>query len=371
MKIGFDAKRIFHNRTGLGNYGRDVIRILRHHAPEFDLILFNPKPIDGRSGNPNGQISVEIPNGWFWKLFPALWRLRGISGRIRSTGLDIYHGLSGEIPLGLKNLAVQKVVTVHDLIFLSHPQFYSAMDRLIYTWKIKYAVRACDRILAISQQTKRDLVHFLKVDPNKIDVVYQGCNEIFKQPRNEARIEEVRRKFELPDEFLLNVGTIQERKNALSLVKAVRDTPYTLVLVGSAKSYIKKVREFIRQHGMEKQVRILHGVGLEDLAALYQGAALFCYPSLCEGFGIPIIEALYSRTPVITSIGGCFSEAAGPSSVYIPPQDIPAIREAICTWMEDPEKRAEAAKEGFAFVQKFNDSEVARHLKEFYEKVKP
>ncbi len=366
MRIGYDAKRIFHNSTGLGNYGRDVVRILTEYARDWNLVLFNPK----RSGRYPRilelPLRVAYPKGWFWNLVPSLWRLWGISRQIRKEELDAYHGLSGELPLGINRLKIRKSVTVHDVIFLSHPHFYSRTDRWIYTLKVKYAVRIADRILAISEQTKKDLVNYLGVDPEKIEVVYQGCNDIYKVKQSVAQIEAVKEKYGLKGEYLLNVGTIQERKNALTLLKAIKDTPYNLVLVGSPKSYERKVRDYIAANNMEQQVHILSNTGKEDLAALYQGASIFCYPSLCEGFGIPIIEALFSGTPVIASAGGCFPEAAGPSAVYVPATDPEAFREAITDWMESPEKRKKAASEGLDYVQRFTDENVAANLKQFY-----
>lgn len=366
MRIGYDAKRIFHNRTGLGNYGRDVVRILSEHASEMKLVLFNPKKSPRFQNIMELPVSVAYPKGWFWKLVPSLWRLWGISRQIKKENLDAYHGLSGELPLGVNHMNIRKSVTVHDVIFLSHPHFYSLTDRWIYTLKIKYAVRIADRILAISEQTKKDLIHYLGVNPEKIEVVYQGCNDIYKQRQSPEQIKAVKDKYGLKGAYLLNVGTIQERKNVLTLVEAVNGTPYKLVLVGSAKSYERKVREYIAANKMKQQVLILSNTGKEDLAALYQGASIFCYPSLCEGFGIPIIEALFSGTPVIASAGGCFPEAAGPSAVYVPATDVGAFRKAIKTWMESPEKRELAAKEGLKYVQRFTDENVAAKLKEFY-----
>lgn len=369
MRIGFDAKRIFHNRTGLGNYGRDVIRILSDHLPDYDLVLYNTKPPKANQYEEYQSMNVVYPQSWFWKKFNMLWRLMGVSRQIRDSHLDVYHGLSGEIPMRLGKQTVKKVVTIHDLIFLSHPHYYKWFDRIIYTFKHRYAVRRADKVIAISEQTKRDLVHFLNVDPSKIQVIYQGCNNRFKQQLPAEKIDAARTKYKLPQEYILNVGTIQERKNVLSLIKAIKSTSYSLVLVGSPKSYFRKVQDFIRKNNMEDRITILSNIAVDELVAIYQGAALFCYPSICEGFGIPIIEALYSGIPVITSTGSCFSEAGGPSATYIDPGDIDALREAIITLMRDQDKRSKAIEEGRAFVQKFSDSQVAAHLHRFYQEL--
>lgn len=369
MRIGFDAKRIFHNRTGLGNYGRDVIRILTDHARDYELVLYNTRHPKTSKLAAYTDITVRYPVSWIWKRFRTIWRLAGIRKQIKADKLDIYHGLSGEIPLWIGKFPVKKVVTIHDLIFLSHPHYYKWFDRLIYTFKHRHAAKYSDKILAISEQTKRDLVHYFKISPEKIAVIYQGCNSRFKQKLPTSQIQAVLDKYELPRDYILNVGTIQERKNALTLVQALHTTSYKLVLVGSPKSYFKHIEDFITTHDLGKQVTVLPHIDVEELVAVYQGARLFCYPSICEGFGIPIIEAMYSGLPVITSTGSCFSEAGGPATTYIEPGDIQALRKAIMQFMEDETLRTKAIKEGMAYVQRFNDEEVARHLRNVYKEV--
>lgn len=369
MRIGFDAKRIFHNRTGLGNYGRDIIRILRDHQPGFELYLYNTKHPDTSRIVSYADLMVRYPVSWFWKRFRTFWRLIGMGRQLRKDRLYIYHGLSGEIPLGIRNLPLKKIVTIHDLIFLSHPHYYKWFDRMIYTFKHRHAATHADKIIAISEQTKRDLIHYFKIDAAKIEVIYQGCNERFKQELPKAQIDAVRKKYDLPEEYILNVGTIQERKNVLSLIKALQSTPYKLVIVGSPKSYFRKVKEYIESNDLDKQITVLPHIEVQDLVAIYQGARLFCYPSICEGFGIPIIEAMYSGLPVITSTGSCFPEAGGPSTTYVEPGDIPTLREAIIRLMEDEAHRNKAITEGLAYVQRFNDEEVARNLQRVYEEL--
>lgn len=367
MRIGYDAKRIFHNRTGLGNYGRDIIRVLTDNFPDLELVLYNTKHPRTSSIVHYTETTVRYPLSWFWKRFRTVWRLIGIRQQLREDQLDIYHGLSGELPMRIGKLPMKKVVTIHDLIFLSHPHYYNWFDRIIYTLKHKHAVKIADKIIAISEQTKRDLMHYFNIEPAKINVIYQGCNDRFRERLSQERIEAVRNKYGLPQNYILNVGTIQERKNALSLVRALHTTSYKLVLVGSPKAYFKQIKEYIDRNELEHQVTILPHIDVEDLVAIYQGARLFCYPSICEGFGIPIIEALYSGLPVITSTGSCFPEAGGPSTTYVEPGDIPAIRRAIIKLMEDEVLRNKSISEGLAYVQRFNDEEVAQNLHSVYQ----
>lgn len=366
MKIGYDAKRIFHNTTGLGNYGRDIVRILNAYPVIQHFFLFNTKPSKLRKKIPLDKATIVYPKGLFWRSFPSLWRIFGQWKQIDQSELDWYHGLSGEIPVRFRNKKVKKIVTIHDLIFLTHPGYYNPFDRIIYKLKFQYAVKVADHIIAISEQTKADIIKYLKVNKGKITVIYQGCHETFKRSYSASKKEEVRNKFGLPEDYVLNVGTLQERKNALALIKAVHTTNHHLVLIGKEKKYAKKLRKFILQNNMEDQVSFLKDVNSEELAIIYQNATVFCYPSFCEGFGIPLIEALYSKLPVVVTKHGCFPEAAGPNSIYIDPFDIVEIRTVLNKLFDDPKQRLEIAERGFEYVQQFSDENVAKNLLNLY-----
>ena len=366
MNIGYDAKRIFHNNTGLGNYGRDIVRILTDNPGFQHFYLFNTKKSNLENKVALQKATIVYPKGWFWKAFPSLWRLFGQWKQINVDSIDVFHGLSGELPLQFGAKRIPRVVTIHDVIFLSHPQYYNFFDRIIYRLKFQYAIKHADRIVAISEQTKRDLIRYLKANQSKISVIYQGCNDVYKKTYSESDKDAVRKKFNLPKTFILNVGTIQARKNVLSLVKAIHGTGFPLVLVGQEKGYAKQVHEYIDQNGMGQQVLFIKNITSAELARLYQCATVFCYPSLCEGFGIPIIEALYSKLPVITTRNGCFPEAAGPDSMFIDPVNISEIRQSLEHLFNNPDQREQMAEKGYVYVQRFADSQVSGDLTQLY-----
>ena len=369
MNIGFDAKRIFHNGTGLGNYGRDTVRIVHDHTSINKLLLYNPKQSKYSHMIPSQRMQVIYPYGYLWKKLSSLWRLWPVTKQIVEDKVDIFHGLAGEIPFGLTQKKIPTIVTVHDLIYLSHPHYYHFIDRIIYTKKIRHAVQRADRIIAISEHTKLELIKYLDVAPDKVSVVLQGCNEAFKTSYELEEKEIIKRKYDLPEHFILTVGTIQERKNALAIIKAILGTDYHLVLIGNEKGYAKKIHKYIAENKLQGQVIFLKNIDVFDLAIIYQLSTLFCYPSLCEGFGIPIIEALFSKVPVITTRGGCFREAGGPSSVYIEPSNIESLRYEIGRLMGDSDLRYQMGNEGYAYVQKFTDNHVAYNLFEIYNSV--
>ncbi len=368
-RLGYDAKRIFHNRTGLGNYGRDLIRILSANYPAHHYLLYNPKPAREALFKPSGTVEERLPQGWSRRV-PALWRSKLILKDLKRDAVHLYHGLSGELPWGISRSGIPSVVTVHDLIFLRYPQWYKPFDRWIYKQKFLRAVAEADHVVAISEQTKRDILQWSGTDPSKISVIYQGCHPVFKEALPEAFLENVRRKWSLPARFLLQVGTIEPRKNAFTTVRALKDLPYHLYLVGRPTAYADLIKDFVRRHGMEDRIHFLQGLDLRELAALYRLADLSVYPSLFEGFGIPLIESLYSGTPVVTNRHGVFPEAAGPGGIYLDDvTDAAEMRAQIERWMRDDEGRRRLARQGREYVSRFDDEVLAAQWMELYNAV--
>jgi glycosyltransferase involved in cell wall biosynthesis len=368
MKIGFDAKRYFHNKTGLGNYSRDLVRILTQFYPENQYILYNPKPSKSYQLDEKLKNTIEInPTSFISKKLKGLWRSIWISKQIKEDKITIYHGLSGEIPFGLLN-NVKKIVTIHDLIFLHYPKLYSYADRKIHTFKFKYASKKSNLIIAISEKTKSDIVNYFGVDPKKIKVIYQGCGSIFKNTFSDNEKELVRKKYNLPEKFLLNVGTLEERKNALNIVKATKNNRYPLILIGKKTDYYKQIDKCIADNNMTN-IHCLSNISQQDLAIIYQLATIFIYPSVIEGFGIPIIEALFSKTPVITNKEGVFPEAGGPNSSYVDVNDSKEIEIAIADLWDNESKRIEMSEIGYIFVQKFNDKDIADAVMQLYKTI--
>lgn len=367
MNIGYEAKRVFHNKTGLGNYSRDLVRILATYYPENEHFLYNPKKNKETLFNTNlNNVFEKLPSTPFYKKFYNLWRQKGIINDLKTDKIDIFHGLSGEIPSGLKNKNIKSVVTIHDLIFMRYPHLYSFFDRKIHFFKFKKSTKNADLVIAISVQTKADIITYLKIPANKIKVVYQGCQNVFKQNYSTEDKNEVAGKYNLPKEFVLNVGTIEERKNALTIVKAIKNIDTKLVLIGKQTDYSDKIKTYIKENNLEEKVIFLQGLSSKELAITYQLATVFVYPSVFEGFGIPIIEALFSKTPVITTNSGVFPEAGGPNSVYINPDNVADLKVEIEKLLGNKNLRNEIASKGFEFVQKFNDEVIASEIMQCY-----
>lgn len=371
-KIAFDAKRITHNATGLGNYGRTVVSNLAHFAPDNIYELWTPD--EGRAdlrnrlaGLPN--IVFRYPRRPEHGIFKALWRSFGIAGEL-SDDTALFHGLSAELPAGLRKKGIPSVVTVHDLIFLRFPQYYKTIDRWCYTLKYRKACRQADRIIAISEATKRDIIEFFGIAPEKIDVVYQGCDESFKKPVTEQQKELVRKKYSLPEHFILTVGSIEERKNLMAIVKAVELTGKELHIaaVGKRTPYTETVGKYAAEHGMSQRLHIVDNADFADLPAIYRSADLFIYPSRFEGFGIPIIEAAHCGVPTIAATGSCLEEAGGPTAAYCHPDDFAAMAAHIEKILTDSQLRQRMIDGGRDYVRRFEPEILVADMLSVYRK---
>ena len=367
MKIGFDAKRAFFNRSGLGNHSRNTLQLLAQYYPEHAYVLYTPSTKDTLDFTmPNAHI--REPQGWANRKLKSLWRSLWMAKDLTRDEIDLFHGLSNQLPKNIQKFKGKTVVTIHDLIFLRYPELYKKADRMIDTRKFRHAAESADKVISVSEQTKADLVDFFDISPHKIEVVYQGCHAIFQQKVSVKAQESLQQKYQLPSDFLLSVGTIEARKNIGIVVQALQkhriDMP--LVVVGQPTPYLEEVKALM---DTTTQVILLHQVPLADLPGLYQMAKVFVYPSLFEGFGIPIIEALFSDTPVITSEGSCFPESGGDAAHYIDPTNVDSVAEGIQQVLSDRSLQEDMIARGQSHRRQFTDQEVAKNLMRVYQEV--
>ena len=329
MNIGFDAKRAHTNRTGLGNYSRWLLHALAETAPEMALFGFTPE-LGDRFPTPPPSYRPVLPSGTLAKQ-PALWRFLGDEAQAKKLQLNIFHGLSNELPRNA--LATKQVVTIHDLLYKRWPGNFNAIDRVLYDAKTRFACRTAQRIIAVSEQTKSDLMTLLNVPSEKIEVVYQNCAASFYEDVPQAQIHEVKTKYGLVRPYILSVGTLEPRKNQYRLSQAFLASSlfetHDLVLVGSSRFHVgKHIAELLRQP-FAGTIKHLSHVSAHELPALYQGAAASAYVSLAEGFGIPILESLACGTPVVATQGGCFAEAGGRLPIYVEPESLLSISDGL------------------------------------------
>lgn len=369
--IGFDAKRIVRNGTGLGSYGRTLVNDL---AQRQDLALRLYAPDKGRDDlrsqiverpnvsfcYPHFSSSIHLPSSW--------WRMKGVVTDLQRDGVQLYHGLSGELPIGIRKSGIRSVVTIHDLIFLRHPEFYNWVDTKIYAWKFRQTLREADHVIAISECTKRDILYYGDIDEQKISIVYQSFAPRFSVEVSEEQRTQVRSAYQLPQRYILNVGSIEARKNILQAVQALPLLPddVALVMVGRHTPYTDQVLQYVREHHLEERVRVLHGVPDEHLPMLYALAESFVYPSVYEGFGIPIIEAISCGLPVVACSGSCLEEAGGPDSLYVQPGNVEAMAAAIRLTLVGAEGRELRIENSKKYIRRFSGCNVASQVAEIY-----
>ncbi len=377
MNIGFDAKRAYHNQTGLGHYSRTLINSLATDFSENEYYLFNPKKSKLFSFEQE-NIHEILPTTFVSKSLSSVWRSKWVVKDLKKLNINLYHGLSHEIPRGKEKTNIPSVVTIHDLIFEHYPNQYKKMDVEIYRAKFKYACKNATHIIAISEQTKKDIIQFYKIPEQKISVCYQSCNEKFAEKISEEHKEIIRKKYQLPQDFLLSVGSIIERKNVLTICKSLVHikSKIPLVVIGDGGSYKSLVKQYISDNNLESRVIFLsdyqatkNSISFKkaiDFPVIYQLATAMIYPSIAEGFGIPILEAMMSQIPVITSNVSCLPETGGNAAFYVNPLDELDMARAIETVLNNPVLVQEKMQLGLLHAQKFTPKKAAESVMNVY-----
>lgn len=365
MRIGFEAKRIFHNQSGLGNFGRNLVRSLATYLPENQYLLFNSHPgkIDfGKKLSPVEEIRPRITNVFY----RDLWRQSLVTKDIKRQQVDVYHGLSMELPKGIKQIGVPSILSVHDLIFLRYPELYKRIDRNIYLAKLKRSLKEASLIVATSLQTKQDLIELMNIDPNQIKTHYQGVHPYYWEKYSPEQITATKQRFNLPERYALFVGTLEERKGVHRLLEAQLETGIDLVYIGRPTPFWEQALAEDRFKTIRNKVYTPVVAETKDLSQIYQGAEFFTYPSIFEGFGIPVLEALVSSTPVITSNSSSLPEVAGPGSLLVDPEDTNALAQAMASLWNSEAKRKDCVQNSLTFIEQFRDQNLVVQWEQTY-----
>jgi glycosyltransferase involved in cell wall biosynthesis len=363
IRIGLIAYGLGRSPGGIGRYTREIGIALRREGLELTLLQA------GRAPEQNG--TVGLPGA---RLLPGLLTIGQleIAGIARQRKLALVHDPTGAMPLLLTG--VRRIATVHDVIPFAYPGSSTALDWLIYHFWLPLAIRRLDAVITDSQQSKADILGDLPVKPEKLVVIPAAANPHYRPLRQEevASIIE-RNKIHAP--YILFVGSIEPRKNLLRLLQAYArlrewSMKWRLVIVG-ARNYWKSspVVQAVQAMRLQESVTFTGYVPDADLPALYNGANLFCFPSLYEGFGLPVLEAMACGTPVVTSNTSSLPEVAGDAAILVDPYNVDEIAEAMQRVLSDPDLAADLRGKGLERAKQFSWDRTARETIAVYEKI--
>lgn len=364
--IAFDAKRLFTNFTGLGNYSRTLVRNLATYFPQHTYHLFTPRIIK------NADTAWFIDSGLFTIHTPkngsALWRPVFMAREVNALKPDIFHGLSHEIPFGL-DPEISTFVTFHDIIYLLYPEQFGLWDRWMYRIKYRSAARRAGTVIAISQSTAKDVRTHYNLPYEKVQVIYQSCQAVFQAPvEAEAAIIPPG----LPTKpYFLYVGSLIPRKGLDRILQALSamspELRKPVVVVGSGKGeFVRQIQACVARCNLREYVYFVPHVTNTALVQIYDRSYALLYPSLYEGFGIPVIESLFRSKPVITSTVSSMPEAAGPGAILVPPDSVSALRDAM-VHIQQPRVAEQLGILGRTYVsEKFGSRETAEKLMSLY-----
>jgi len=367
MRIGFDAKRAFLNYSGLGNYSRSVIESLAQFYADENYFLFAAENKNELFKQALVRRNVEMVSGASFS--KTYWRSYGQVNDWKKLNIDVYHGLSNELPFGFKRSKAKTVVTIHDLIFRKQPFNYKFIDRNIYDIKTKYACKRADKIISISNQTKNDIVDYYGINEKKVEVIHPSLPNHITRIISMDMQNMVKQKYQLPQKFILYTGTIEKRKNLLTVIKAINnlaDKALPLIAVGKKTSYFDEIKDYLKSAGKKVQVAFLTDVNNNELNIIYSLSSLFIYTSLFEGFGIPLIEASAHGIPSITTKNSCMEEAAGNGALYIDPLNVDETSDAISNLSYNSHLHKQLSTLAIAHSSRFNSRIQADQLMKTY-----
>ena len=377
LRVGFDAVRALRNSTGLGNYARRLLAGVLGPGCSIEGHLYTPTAPRPEFAGLTQDLGATLHRaGGIWEArgTRSIWRTWRLGRRALADGIELYHGLSHEIPRDLPGTGIPAVVSFLDLLWLRFPGWYRRADRTSYEWRYRWSAEHAQAIVAVSQQTRSDLQALYGVEPSRIVVIPPAADPRFASPVPEPARRDVLFEYQLPERFLLSVGTLEPRKNQGSAIAALAEldpkvTP-PLLLVGRDAGSGAELLGLAQRLGVAERVLLRTGIPDVALPALMQSAALFLYPSLFEGFGLPIVEALAAGVPVITSEGSCFPEAGGPDTIYVPATDAVALAREIRRVLDGPALAARMQANGREFARRFDGRVLAARLLKVYEAVR-
>lgn len=366
LLIGIDASRAtIAERTGTENYSLFLIRALlrRDQRNRYSLYLNQPPAPDLFAPAENVELRVLR--------FPRLWTHVRLSWEMATRAPDVLFVPAHVLPLIHPR---RSVVTVHDLGYLYYPQAHTRWARWYLRWSTCYNAHAAAHVLVDSEATRRDLLQHCRAAPDRVTVVYPGYGPDFTPVRDSARIAAVRARYRIPDPYVIYVGTLQPRKNLVTLMDAMaalvaQGRAEHLVIAGKKGWLYQSLFTYVQQLGLEERIHFTGYVPQEDLSALLTGAQAFVLPSLYEGFGLPVLEAMACATPVVCSNVSSLPEVAGDAAILVNPRDTAQWVQALRCVLDDANLRSELIQKGLLQASRFSWERCAQQTLQILETV--
>ncbi len=368
MRIAFDGTTLTPGRTGVGYYTEHLLQHLAREveATGDELIVISNRPIDTQAPLP---AHVRVHQG---HRFPVRigWMQMRAARALDAIKADVAHFTNGMIPYGAP---VSTVVTIHDLSLKLYPECHPVRRRLLNRPLMQVAMRQASAIVTVSNSTRRDLLRLHGVPADRVSVVHEAASPAFRPIRDRDQLALVRAKYALPKRFVLYVGTIEPRKNlgrlmeAMALARAA-GMPHHLVCVGPYGWSSRDLSGLIERLGLTPFVHFTGYVPFEDLPILYNLGEVFVFPSLYEGFGLPVVEAMACGTPVITANSSSLAEIAGDAAVTVDPSSTEALADAILGLATDEERRRDLSTRGLNRSRSFSWAQTAKEMLAVYQR---
>jgi len=366
MRIGIDCRTVEGDRTGLGVYTENLVdNLLEDYSTDNNYSLYFSR-VESRTSkwrHQSQQYVLKAP-------LTNLWTHISLPLHLRKHPVDIYHFPNFIVPIVFP---YKTVVTIHDLNFLRFPKSFTLRTYLALATQIRLSAQKADAIIAVSESTKLDIVEMLKIPEKKVTVIYNGVNERFKSPQKQMDVKVIKQKYGL-DNYILCVGSIVPQKNLVRLLNAFAllkksNTIYQLAIVGGSAWKSEAVLKEIKRLNLSREVIMTGYVSDDDLPLIYSGATVFVYPSLYEGFGLPVLEAMACGTPVITSNVSSLPEVSGSAAILVDPYNIDEISEAMRRVVQDKNLQQELIDKGLEQVKKFSFNKMAKETFIIYEQL--
>ena len=366
MRIAFDGTTLRPGRTGVGYYTEHLLHHLAARAGDDELVVISNRPVDTTRPLP-ARVGVASSS---WRLPRMLWMQTEAPRILRRAHVDVVHFTNGMVPLASP---VPTVVTIHDMSLTLYPRYHPARRVVLNRPLVDLAARRADAIITVSQSAKRDIVRLYSLPPDRVHVVHEAAAPAFRPVHDSIERERVRRRYSLADRFILYVGTIEPRKNLPKLIEGFArrrksgDLPHQLVCAGPYGWLSRDIEDRIERLQVDEAIRFTGYVPFEDLPVLYSLAEMFVFPSLYEGFGLPVIEAMACGTPVVTGHVAALSEVAGGAVEHVDRLDAESLGEAMVGLARSRERRENLCALGLQRSHCFSWDRAARETLEVYQ----